>query len=418
MTGGWMEYPKEKTTKGLPNPRNHCFNLLIPALGVVTVVVTVALFVVPDGEDRDVLLLVEDTDPLWGVNSLFWTGEVEEGWCWLVADVVEGTLWSLTTRLLAETPELDTVLFNWSKAGLPLPAMCGDAETAGAKPTGVDERLVTWVELGLALGLVSKLLELSGGLVFCCVALEMAAEAVVGVVELAEEPTCWDALVDATETGDGSSGLSMVLVVWAELCVDAGVGGVFSCGLAVLILWVAVVGDGGMDGAEEPCGLLVAVPWAVVEDIAVVVNMISGLLAELLSCTMLAVTTAVEICFLSSGLAVVICVAEPLSSELTPRQKQKGQDDKLWIRDISLGFHPKQVFYISVILWLAETNADQNPQVINSVLVSCLLNSHWVPHSDINASSGKQSRGWEGRTRRSMESIFIVLVLKEWVNTR
>lgn len=59
-----MEYPKEKTTKGLPNPRNHCFNLLIPALGVVMVVVTVALFVVPDGEDRDVLLLVEDTDPL------------------------------------------------------------------------------------------------------------------------------------------------------------------------------------------------------------------------------------------------------------------------------------------------------------------------------------------------------------------
>lgn len=108
----------------------------------------------------------------------------------MVADVVEGTLWSLTTRLLAETPELDTVLFNWSKAGLPLPAMCGGAEIAGAKPTGVDERLVTCVELGLALGLVSKLLELSGGLVFCCVALEMAAEAVVGVVELAEEPTC------------------------------------------------------------------------------------------------------------------------------------------------------------------------------------------------------------------------------------
>lgn len=30
----------------------------------------------------------------------------------------------------------------------------------------------------------------------------------------------------------------------------------FSCGLVVLILWVAVIDDGGMDGAEELCGLL------------------------------------------------------------------------------------------------------------------------------------------------------------------
>lgn len=59
-----MDYSKEKTTKGLPNPRNHGFNLLIPAVGIVMAVLTVAFFVVPDGEDRDVLLLVEDTDPV------------------------------------------------------------------------------------------------------------------------------------------------------------------------------------------------------------------------------------------------------------------------------------------------------------------------------------------------------------------
>lgn len=61
----------------------------------------------------------------------------------MVADVVGGTLWSLTTRLLAKTPELDTVLLNWSTAELSLPAVCGDAETAVIKTTGTDEGLVT-----------------------------------------------------------------------------------------------------------------------------------------------------------------------------------------------------------------------------------------------------------------------------------
>lgn len=46
------------------------------------------------------------------------------------------------------------------------------------------------MEVGLALGLVSKLSELSGGLVFCCVALEEAEEVAVGAVGLAEELTC------------------------------------------------------------------------------------------------------------------------------------------------------------------------------------------------------------------------------------
>lgn len=61
----------------------------------------------------------------------------------MVADVEEETLWSLTTGLLAEAPELDAVLFNWSKAGLPSSAMRGDVATKGTKLTGVDEGLVT-----------------------------------------------------------------------------------------------------------------------------------------------------------------------------------------------------------------------------------------------------------------------------------
>lgn len=45
------------------------------------------------------------------------------------------------------------------------------------------------MELGLALSL-SKISELSVGLTFCCVALEVTAEVVVGTVALAEELTC------------------------------------------------------------------------------------------------------------------------------------------------------------------------------------------------------------------------------------
>lgn len=68
-------------------------------------------------------------------------------------------------------------------------------------------------------------------------------------------------MVDATETRDGSSGLSVVFVVGAEACVDTGAVGVLPCGLVVLIMWVMVVGDGETVGAEEPCGLLgVTVP--------------------------------------------------------------------------------------------------------------------------------------------------------------
>lgn len=59
-----MGYPKEKITKGLPNTINHSYNLPIPALGVVMVVVIVAFFVLLDGEDKDVFMLVEGMDPL------------------------------------------------------------------------------------------------------------------------------------------------------------------------------------------------------------------------------------------------------------------------------------------------------------------------------------------------------------------
>lgn len=51
-----------------------------------------------------------------------------------------------------------------------------------------------------------------------------------------------------------------------------------------------------------------------------------GSLAELLSCTLLVVTVTVVICLLSSGLAVTRFVAVSLSLELTPREKQEGQD--------------------------------------------------------------------------------------------
>lgn len=60
-----------------------------------------------------------------------------------MADVEEETLWSLSKKLLTGTSELDTVLFNWFKAVLPLSAMCGDVLTVDRKPFGVREGLVT-----------------------------------------------------------------------------------------------------------------------------------------------------------------------------------------------------------------------------------------------------------------------------------